>query len=168
MAESTKINVATSTEDDSTWSTNCSELISQWNALILPASYKGLFFSSSIALGDKSHARMCRTSPNASELDALAVRPCGRLPDANLGPSGKDGTLLAAFAGLGMILLVLLLYIKNKGWWWGTVGGVTLTCCDDACPPIATRAVPNPLVAHEAREANHSSRNKLGKRVHLV
>ncbi|KAH1000985.1 hypothetical protein HUJ04_013250, partial [Dendroctonus ponderosae] len=75
--------------------------------------------------------------------------------------SGKDGTLLAAFAGLGMILLVLLLYIKNKGWWWGTVGGVTLTCCDDACPPIATRAVPNPLVAHEAREANHSSRNKL-------
>ncbi|ERL83956.1 hypothetical protein D910_01251, partial [Dendroctonus ponderosae] len=62
-----------------------------------------------------------------------------------------------------MILLVLLLYIKNKGWWWGTVGGVTLTCCDDACPPIATRAVPNPLVAHEAREANHSSRNKLVK-----
>lgn len=77
--------------------------------------------------------------------------------------SGKDGTMLAAFAGLGAILLVFLLYIKNKGWWWGTVRGVTLTCCDEACPPVTSRTVPNPLVSHVTSVATHSSRNKLVK-----
>ncbi|XP_076258275.1 synaptotagmin 14 isoform X2 [Rhynchophorus ferrugineus] len=77
--------------------------------------------------------------------------------------SGNDGTLLAACAGLGAVLLVFLLYIKNKGWWWGTVRGVTLSCCDEACPPITSRSVPNPLVSHVSTVSNPTSKNKLVK-----
>jgi hypothetical protein len=59
--------------------------------------------------------------------------------------SGTDGgTLLGAIAGLGALLLVFLLYIKNKRWWWSSVGG--MGCCDEACPPVSSRPVPSPPV----------------------
>ncbi|KAH0816872.1 hypothetical protein GEV33_005919 [Tenebrio molitor] len=54
------------------------------------------------------------------------------------------GTLLGAIAGLGALLLVFLLYIKNKRWWWSSVGG--MGCCDEACPPVSSRPVPSPPV----------------------
>ncbi|XP_066143937.1 synaptotagmin-16 [Euwallacea fornicatus] len=77
--------------------------------------------------------------------------------------TGKDGTFLAAFAGLGAIMLVILLYVKNKGWGWGTVRAVSLNCCDEACPPVASRVVPNPLVSHITNITSHSSKSKLVK-----
>ncbi|CAH1163862.1 unnamed protein product [Phaedon cochleariae] len=53
------------------------------------------------------------------------------------------GTMLGAMAGLGAILLVFLLYAKNKGWWWTPVR--SMACCDDAaCPPVLTRTLPTP------------------------
>ncbi|XP_050296670.1 synaptotagmin-16 [Anthonomus grandis grandis] len=72
--------------------------------------------------------------------------------------TGKDGTLLAAIAGLGAVLLVVLLYIKNKGWWWGPVRAVTLTCCDEACPPVpATKTAPNTLIPPVTNMTNHEN-----------
>ncbi|XP_019866040.1 synaptotagmin-16 isoform X2 [Aethina tumida] len=58
---------------------------------------------------------------------------------------GTDGSMvLGAIAGLGVLMLVVLLYIRNKGWWWGTVSG--MSCCDEACPPVSSRPVPTPPV----------------------
>ncbi|CAG9862915.1 unnamed protein product [Phyllotreta striolata] len=73
---------------------------------------------------------------------------------------GDGGTMLGAMAGLGAIMLVFLLYIKNKGlkWWAPGRGG---SCCEDACPPISTRSVPTPSVPNPI--SSTSPRNKLVK-----
>lgn len=68
--------------------------------------------------------------------------------------------MLGAFAGLGAVLLIFLLYIKNKtGLWWTPVRG--MNCCDEACPPIASRTIPTPTVPSSI---SHSTpRNKLSE-----
>ncbi|CAH0551818.1 unnamed protein product [Brassicogethes aeneus] len=59
--------------------------------------------------------------------------------------NGADGGMvLGAIAGIGVLMLVVVLYVRNKGWWWGTVTG--MSCCDEACPPISSRPVPSPPV----------------------
>ncbi|KAG5879121.1 hypothetical protein JTB14_031668 [Gonioctena quinquepunctata] len=67
--------------------------------------------------------------------------------------------MLGAMAGLGAILLVFLLYIKNKGWWWTPVRG--MSCCDEACPPLPSRPVPTPSVPNS--HSQNSPKNKLVK-----
>lgn len=62
------------------------------------------------------------------------------------------GTLLGAFAGVGVLCLVFLLYI-NKRWWWNAVGGIS--CCDESCNPISTRhatSTPAPSVTLPSRK----------------
>ncbi|KAK9880608.1 hypothetical protein WA026_011848 [Henosepilachna vigintioctopunctata] len=55
------------------------------------------------------------------------------------------GTMLAAFAGCGIMMAVLLLYVRNrKLWWWNSVNG--MSCCDENCPPVSLRPVPPPPV----------------------
>lgn len=67
--------------------------------------------------------------------------------------------VLGAIAGLGVLMLVVLLYIRNKGWWWGTVSG--MSCCDEACPPVSSRPVPTPPVPSAISPV--PIKNKLGK-----
>ncbi|XP_018579307.1 synaptotagmin-16 isoform X2 [Anoplophora glabripennis] len=73
----------------------------------------------------------------------------------------NGGTMLGAFAGLGAILLVFLLYIKNKGWWWSPVRG--MSCCDEACPPVSSRPVPTPSVPNCSSITPGSPKTKLVK-----
>lgn len=68
--------------------------------------------------------------------------------------------MLGAFAGLGAVLLIFLLYIKNKtGLWWTPARG--MNCCEEACPPTASRPIPTPTVPNSV--TNSIPRNKLGK-----
>lgn len=68
--------------------------------------------------------------------------------------------MLGAMAGLGVILLVFLLYIKNKGLlWWTPARGIS--CCEEACPPISSRPVPSPSVPNSI--SNISPKSKLAK-----
>ncbi|XP_057660939.1 synaptotagmin-16 isoform X1 [Diorhabda carinulata] len=73
---------------------------------------------------------------------------------------GDGGTMLGAIAGLGAILLVIILYIKNKGLlWWTPARGIA--CCEEACPPVSSRSVPTPSVPNPL---SHSSpKHKLAK-----
>ncbi|XP_072390019.1 synaptotagmin-16 isoform X1 [Diabrotica undecimpunctata] len=73
---------------------------------------------------------------------------------------GDGGTMLGAMAGLGAILLVFVLYVRNKGLiWWTPIRG--MACCDEACPPISTRPIPTPSVPNFISHA--SPKTKLGK-----
>lgn len=66
--------------------------------------------------------------------------------------------MLGAIAGLGAILLVFLLYIKNKtGWWFTPVRG--MNCCEEACPPVVSRSV----ATHPVPNTPHPLKNKLGR-----
>lgn len=68
--------------------------------------------------------------------------------------------MLGAFAGLGAVLLIFLLYIKNKtGLWWTPVRH--MNCCEEVCPPISSR---NTTTAAVPSSISHSTpRHKLGK-----
>ncbi|KAJ8925250.1 hypothetical protein NQ315_009078 [Exocentrus adspersus] len=73
----------------------------------------------------------------------------------------NGGTMLGAFAGVGAVLLVFLLYIKNKGWWWGPVRA-GISCCDEACPPVSARPVPTPPSLPHSGSPIGSPKSKLG------
>ncbi|XP_074042275.1 synaptotagmin 14 isoform X2 [Leptinotarsa decemlineata] len=67
--------------------------------------------------------------------------------------------MLGAMAGLGAILLVFLLYIKNKGWWWTPVR--SMNCCDESCPSLPSRPVSTPSVPNSHSQT--SPKNELVK-----
>lgn len=72
-------------------------------------------------------------------------------------PGAVGGTLFGAIACLGALMLVFLLYARNKQW-WGHSRTHERGCCNESCPPVTLRPVPPPPVPTPRPE-----RNKLAK-----